>query len=146
MAHRAFFSFHYDNDVTRASVVRNSEALKNQPAEFIDASLWEDAKKKGDSALQALIDDALKGTTVTAVLIGSDTATRRWVKYEIKQSEDRGNGLFGIYIHKIKDLDGDPATKGTNPLASMYSTYDWVDDDGYNNLASWIDAAFAEAN
>ena len=23
----------------------------------------------------------------------------------------------------------------------MYKTYDWVDDDGYNNLAKWVEAA-----
>lgn len=32
VAHRAFFSFHYEEDVTRSSVVRNSEALKKQPS------------------------------------------------------------------------------------------------------------------
>jgi hypothetical protein len=118
MAHRAFFSFHYEKDVTRSSVVRNSEALKNQPANFIDASLWEEAKKKGDKAVQNLIDEALKGTSVSVVLIGSDTSTRKWVKYEIAESETRGNGLLGVYIHKVKDLDGNTTTKGDNPLPS----------------------------
>jgi hypothetical protein len=33
-----------------------------------------------------LIDNALKGTSVTAVLIGAQTASRRWVKYEIDKS------------------------------------------------------------
>jgi MTH538 TIR-like domain (DUF1863) len=146
MAHRAFFSFHYDKDVTRASVVRNSDALKSQSATFIDASLWEAAKKKGDAALQKLIDEALVGTTVTAVLIGSDTASRRWIKYEIEKSQERGNGLLGIYIHKIKDLDGDTATRGNNPLSSDYKTYDWLDDDGYNNLGVWIDAAYQQSH
>jgi MTH538 TIR-like domain (DUF1863) len=146
VAHRAFFSFHYEEDVTRASVVRNSEALKSQPAEFIDSSLWEEAKKKGDKAIRELIDGALKGTTVTVVLIGSDTSTRKWVQYEIDESEKRGNGLLGVYIHKIKDLDGDPASKGKNPLPSKYETYDWIDDDGYENLGSWIDGAYDQAN
>ncbi len=145
MAHRAFFSFHYESDVTRASVVRNSEALKNRPSEFIDASLWEEAKKKGDKAVQKLIDDALVGTTVTVVLIGSETSTRRWVNYEIDESEKRANGLLGVYIHRIKDLDGDNASKGKNPLPSKYKTYDWVDDDGYTNLGSWVDAAYDQA-
>jgi len=146
MAHRAFFSFHYEEDVTRSSVVRNSEALKKQPSAFIDASLWEEAKKKGEKAVQKLIDDALVGTTVTVVLIGSETSSRKWVNYEIDQSEKRGNGLLGVYIHKTKDLDGDTAAKGKNPLASKYKTYDWIDDDGYTNLGSWIDAAYNQAN
>jgi hypothetical protein len=90
--------------------------------------------------------DALFGTTVTAVLIGSQTASRRWVKYEINQSLARGNGLFGIYIHNIKDQNGGTDSKGSNPLPAGYKTYDWEYENGYDNLGSWVDAAYDEAN
>jgi MTH538 TIR-like domain (DUF1863) len=143
MARRTFFSFHYEKDVSRANVVRNSAKTKtNIEPEWIDAGLWEEAKTKGDAAVKKLIDDSLVGTTVTAVLIGSDTANRPYVKYEIDKSVERGNGLFGIYIHNIKDLNGNTASKGSNPLPAGYATYDWVNDDGYNNLGSWVDAAY----
>lgn len=143
MARRTFFSFHYEKDIFRANVVRNSAKLKtNITPEFIDASLWEDAKLSGESALKRLISDALVGTTVTAVLIGSDTASRKWVNYEIEKSVEQGNGLFGIYIHNIPGIDGKIAAKGSNPLASKYATYDWVNDDGYDNLGSWVDLAY----
>jgi hypothetical protein len=140
MAHRTFFSFHYERDVSRASVVRNSSTTKsNIDPEWIEAGIWEDAKTKGDAAVRKLISDALMNTSVTAVLIGAKTSERKWVREEIKQSEERGNGLFGIYIHNIKDLNGNTDTKGVNPLPSKYSTYDWVNDDGYNNLGTWVD-------
>ncbi|MCM3808320.1 TIR domain-containing protein [Streptomyces sp. DR7-3] len=143
MARRTFFSFHYERDVWRSAVVRKSAALKTDIApEFIDASLWEESKLKGDDALRKLIDDALYGTTVTAVLIGAETHKRRWVKYEISQSIARGNGLFGIYIHNIRDQYGNKDTNGTNPLDPQYATYDWVNDDGYNNLSKWVEAAY----
>ena len=142
MARRTFFSFHYEKDVWRASVVRNSDVTKSDvDAEWIDASLWEEAKEKGDDAIKRLIDDALEGTSVTAVLIGSETSSRAWVQYEIDQSIGRGNGLLGIYIHNIADKDGNTATKGSNPLPSEYSTYDWVNDNGYENLGAWVDDA-----
>lgn len=143
MAHRTFFSFHYERDVQRSSVVRNSSKLKPQiTPEWIDASLWEEAKKKSDDAIEKLIADALKATTVTAVLIGTETASRRWIKYEIQKSVDRGNVLFGIYIHNIKDFDGKTAVKGTNPLPAGTPTYDWINDDGYMNLGKWVDDAY----
>lgn len=110
------------------------------------ASLWEEAKSKGDDAVKRLIDDALVGTTVTCVLIGSDTASRRWVQYEISASEARGNGLFGVFIHNIEDQDGNAAPKGTNPLPAKYTTHDWVNDNGYSNLGSWVDDAYDEAH
>jgi len=147
VAHRTFFSFHYERDVWRASVVRNSDVTKTAvDPEWIDASLWEEAKRKGDEAIRALINNALVGTSVTAVLIGSETATRRWVRYEINRSIDRGNGLLGIYIHNIEDREGNTASKGANPLPSGYSTYDWILDDGYKDLGVWVDQAYDDAH
>lgn len=143
MAHRTFFSFHYQRDVWRATNVRKSSQLKPSiTPEWIEASIWESAKTTGNAAVQRLIDNALNGTTVTAVLIGAQTASRQWVKYEIDASLERGNGLLGIYIHNIKDRNGYTDNKGSNPLPSGYRTYDWVNDDGYTNLGSWVDAAY----
>lgn len=147
MAHRTFFSFHYERDVQRSSVVRNSSKTKSEiTPEWIDASVWEEAKSKSDAAVKRLIDDALVGTSVTAVLIGTETASRKYVKYEIDESIERGNGLIGIYIHNIPDFDGNTASKGANPLPSKYKTYDWVNDDGYTNLGQWVDDAYDDAN
>lgn len=147
MAHRTFFSFHYERDVQRASVVRKSSQFKPSiTPEWIEASIWEDAKTKGDAAIRKLIDDALMGTSVTAVLIGSQTASRRWVQYEIDKSIERGNGLLGIYIHNIKDFAGNADSKGTNPLPAGYSTYDWINNDGYTNLGTWVDNAYDDAH
>src|SRR5947209_5199013 len=107
MARRVFFSFHYERDVWRASVVRNSWVTQDrQAAGFFDAGMWEEAKKKGDAAIRAMIDNALKNTSVTAVLIGNQTANREYVKYEIKQSIARGNGLFGVMINLIENSKG----------------------------------------
>lgn len=147
MAHRTFFSFHYERDVQRASVVRKSSQFKSSiTPEWIEASIWESAKTTGEAAVKKLIDSALVGTSVTAVLIGAQTASRDWVKYEIDQSIARGNGLIGIYIHNIKDFGGNTDSKGSNPLPAGYSTYDWVNDDGYNNLGTWVDDAYDAAN
>lgn len=147
MARRTFFSFHYERDVWRASVVRNSAKLKTGIApEWIEASLWESAKARSDAAVKKLIDEALVGTTVTAVLIGAQTASRRWVNYEIEASRARGNGLLGIYIHNIKTQDERTDARGSNPLPAGCRTYDWVLDDGYTNLGRWVDAAYDAAH
>jgi hypothetical protein len=137
-----FFSFHYERDVTRAAVVRNSWVTHDrQEGVFFDAGIWEEAKKKGDAAIKKMIDDALTGTSVTTVLIGSDTANRRWVKYEIDQSIARGRGLLGVRIHGIKDFNGRTEFPGANPLPARYGVYDWVLNDGYNNFAKWVEEA-----
>ncbi|MDZ5088958.1 TIR domain-containing protein, partial [Mycolicibacterium parafortuitum] len=81
--------------------------------------------------------------TVTAVLIGAETSNRRWVNYEIRESLARGNGLLGIYIHNILDFNRRPDRMGVNPLPSTVPTYDWVRDNGYQNLGAWVDRAYA---
>ena len=147
MARRVFFSFHYERDVWRVSVVRNAWRTKpdRESAGYFDAGIWEEAKKKGDAAIKKLIDDQLVGTSVTAVLIGTETASRTYVQYEIDQSLKRGNGLLGIRIHNIKDKDGKTEPSGANPLPTGYPIYDWVSDNGYVNLGDWVERAAKKA-
>lgn len=144
MARRVFFSFKYD-DVSRAMVVRNSWVAKGKEAAgFIDAADFEDLEHEGDDAIQAWIDDQLLGTTITAVLVGQDTCASRWVQYEIDQSIERGNGLLGIDVSKIKDLSGDTSER-CGKIPTGYSFYLWNKDDGYNNLGTWIEDAATAA-
>ena len=89
MAKRVFFSFHYQDVIDfRANVVRNHWMAKPNREEtgFFDASLWEEAQKQGDLAIKRLINSGINGTTVTCVLIGSQTYLKGWVRYEIMKS------------------------------------------------------------
>ena len=126
---RTFFSFHYGRDIWRATNVRNSGAIdRTLQAGWTDASLWEATKRKGDDAIRRLIDEGLKGTSVTVVLIGAQTAQRPWVNYEIRRSLERGNGVIGVRIHKIRDKDGKIDRRGPVPevmLDNKCRVYDW---------------------
>lgn len=158
---RVFFSFHYQNDVWRVSQVRNSWVVRpaGEASPFLDHAQWESIKKQGDDAVQRWIDKQLEGSSVTVVLIGSQTAARKWVGYEIQQSHKRKNGLLGIYIHGMKDRYGMTSLKGRNPFSNWHITqrgqkilldqihpvYDWVLHDGRNNLPKWIEEAARRA-
>lgn len=100
MARRVFFSFHYDNDVWRANQVRNCNVVAGvDTAGFFDHSEYETAKKQGSDGIKRMILRNLRNTSVTVVLLGLETASRPWVKYEIAQSIAQKNGLLGICIH-----------------------------------------------
>ena len=117
MAKQVFFSFHYQDVIDfRANVVRQHKLTKDDSAGYFDASIWEEAKKTGSSALKRLINDALRSTSVTCVLIGSETYNRRWVKYEIFRSIYKCNNLLGIHINNISDKYGRTKLKGYNPF------------------------------
>jgi len=58
MARNVFFSFHYDNDIWRAFIVRNSWVTKpNRTATgVIDKAEFEQIKKRGDTEVKKWID------------------------------------------------------------------------------------------
>jgi hypothetical protein len=140
MARRVFFSFEY-GDVSRAMVVRNSWVTQGKEAAgFIDAAEFEELEEDGADAIQEWIDGQLNGTSVTVVLVGKDTCDSRWIEYEIEKSEEIGNGLLGIDISKIKDLDGNTSDR-CGKIPKGYAFYLWNKDDGYNNVGDWIEKA-----
>ncbi len=114
MGRKVFYSFHYKPDNWRAAQVRNMGVIEgNSPVSDND---WEDVKKGGDATIQKWIDDQLHGRSCTIVLIGEKTAGRKWINYEIEKSWNLGKGVFGIYIHNLKDSDGNQSDKGKNPF------------------------------
>ena len=138
MAKRVFFSFEY-GDVSRAMVVRNSWVTQGKEAAgFVDAGEFEKLKKQGDAAIKRWIDSQLKGTSVTVVLVGKNTCKSKWVKYEIEKSKEIGNGLLGIDISKIKDLQGN-TTERCDEIPKGYPFYLWNKHEGYKNIGDWIE-------
>lgn len=145
MARRVFFAFHY-KDVAefRANAVRNHSIVKQEDAEYFDASLWEESKRNGDVAVKRMVNAALERTTVTAVLIGSETWARRWVRYEIMKSLHRGNELLGIHINSIRGKDGLTKTNGADPFNNL--GYRFSADGRKIDLWEWNGRAWAIFN
>lgn len=151
---QVFYSFHFNNDVMRVQQIRNIGSLEgNKP---VSPNKWEEIKKSGDAAIKKWIDDNMAYRKCVLVLIGEETANRRWVKYEIKKAWEDGRGLLGIYIHNLKDPKTGKSKKGANPFnqftfkdkngkiktilchnPSSTDTYN----DIKNNVENWIEEA-----
>jgi hypothetical protein len=121
MAKRVYFAFHYQDVIDfRANVVRKHNFTEGtESAGYYDHSIWEEAKSTSPLALKRLINEELKGTTVTVVLIGSDTWARRWVRYEIFRSIKQDNHVLGIHINSIKGKDEKIKPLGPNPFNNL---------------------------
>ncbi len=156
MARKVFNTFHYKSDVTRVSLIRQMGAIEGQP--ILSSNDWEQVKRGGEAAIKKWISDQMSGKSCSVVLIGSATAGRKWVKYEIKKAWDDKKGLVGVYIHGLKNLAGEQATKGANPfddftvgeksLSSIVKAYDppysastSVYDYIKSNLPDWVEEA-----
>ena len=158
-----FYSLHYKQDNWRASQIRNIGVVEgNKPA---SDNKWEDVKRGGEKAIKEWIDNQLSGRSCTVVLIGENTAGRKWIKYEIKKSWNDSKGVLGIYIHNLKNLSGEKSNKGKNPfedftmkrddekLSSIVKAYNPPSTDSkkvYNyiseKLSDWIEEAIKIRN
>ena len=156
MARRAFYSFHYKPDNWRASQVRNMGVIEGDSP--VSDNDWESITAGGDEKIKKWIDGQLSGKSVAIVLIGAHTAGRKWINYEIKKAWGDGKGVLGIYIHNLKNRDGEQSSKGNNPfdaftidgksMANIVKTYDppyststYAYDHIKENLADWVKRA-----
>tara|TARA_R110000850_G_scaffold52021_1_gene126110 strand:+ start:788 stop:1282 length:495 start_codon:yes stop_codon:yes gene_type:complete len=117
MARKVFFSFHFKNDFSRTQLVRNIGALDGNTV--ASANKWEEIKQDGDAAIKKWINTNLSGKSCLVVLVGSNTASRKWVKYEIKKAWEEGKGVLGVHVNKLKDLDGEQSTRGSSPFEGL---------------------------
>jgi hypothetical protein len=117
MARKVFFSFHFDNDAWRAGQVRNMGALEaDAPCSDND---WETVKRGGDAAIEKWIANQLSGKSCAVVLVGSETASRPWVIYEIQEAWNANKGVVGIRIHGLKNHGGYTSSAGANPFDKL---------------------------
>lgn len=117
MARKVFFSFHYQLDSWRVQEILNMGAVEGQ--RILSSQGWEDVAKNGDAAIKKWIDEQMAGKSCNVVLIGNQTASRRWVEYEISKAWDSGKGVVGVYIHKLRDKDGYSSYQGSNPFTNI---------------------------
>ena len=120
-------------------------------------------KKGGDETIKRWINEQMKGKSVVIVLIGSKTAGRKWIKYEIQRGWELEKGVLGIYIHNLKDKDGNQSSKGRNPFDDFtlngvklskivkaynppYTTSSYVYNYIKENLADWVEKAIEIRN
>lgn len=158
MARKVFYSFHYQPDNWRASQVRQMGVIEGDAP--VSDNDWEKVTKGGDEAIKKWIDGQMSGKSCAVVLIGAGTAGRKWINHEIAKAWNDNKGVFGIYIHNLKNSDQDQSTKGGNPfdhitlsatgakLSSVVKVYDPPYSDSTqvyahikNNLSDWVEAA-----
>ena len=173
MTRVVFFSFDYD-DVWRVNQVRNSGTFGGErKSGFRDKAEYERVKRTGDDAIKRWIREQMQGCSVTCVLIGAATCQSKWVHFEIDESINRGMGLVGVYIHKLKDRQGNSSNglfEPNNPLddhkmpsdsalarmfpdsaSDRFETYTWEPAESpwglfhRNDLGAWVEEAARRA-
>lgn len=163
MARRVFYSFHYKPDNWRASQVRNMGVIEgNRPCSDND---WETITQGGDEKIKKWIAEQLDGKSCAVVLIGANTADRKWINHEIVKAWNDKKGVVGVYVHNLQNRDQQQSKKGANPFANIkhedsgkmlssivkaydppYSTSASVYNHIKENLATWVEEAITIRN
>ncbi|HLZ02654.1 MAG TPA: TIR domain-containing protein [Bradyrhizobium sp.] len=117
---KGFFSFHYA-DIIRVNNVRNAWKIdcpgREDNRQFYDRSLWESVQRKNPEGLKDLIRQGMEHASVVCVLVGAETWSRPWVRYEIARSVIDKKGLLAVHINGLRHhqrLTSD--AHGDNPL------------------------------
>lgn len=114
MARQVFYSYHFKPDSWRVAMVRNIGSIEgNRPVTDND---WGNVILGGDTAIDNWIEEQMKYRSCTVVLIGNQTARRKWINHEIVKSWNKGMGVVGIDIHGLLNQHGYTADQGYNPF------------------------------
>lgn len=120
---KGFFSFHYA-DIMRVNNVRQVWKInapgREDKRQFFDRSLWESVQRKNPEGLKNLIRSGMVHASAVCVLVGTETWSRPWVRYEIARSIIDKKGLLAVHINSLRHhqrLTAD--VHGDNPLDFM---------------------------
>ena len=139
---QVFYSFHYEKDNWRTSQIRQIGAIEGN--KLVSDNDWEEIKKD-EKAIKKWIDDSLKNRSCTIVLVGQKTADRKWINYEIQKSWKDRKGLIGIYIHNLKDSDGEQSFKGKNPFEKIEITMKDGTEKNLSNIVICYNPPYSES-
>lgn len=111
-----FYSFHYERDASRVMQIRNMGALEAQ--RLMDAQDWEEVWKGGHQAIERWIAEQMRHKTAVVVLVGAETASRPWVRYEIQEAWENNVPLVGIRIHGLGGFENRSDPPGADPFST----------------------------
>jgi hypothetical protein len=117
-----FYSFHFAQDFWRTQQVRNIGVIEGDKP--VSVNEWEEIKRKGDDSIKKWIEENLKYKSCIVVLVGTETANRKWVIYEIERAWNLEKGVVGIRIHNLKDQNGNTTYQGSNPFDNLTMSHD----------------------
>lgn len=152
--HKVFVSYHHDNDENYKKIFNlkfgnRHDILVRSSVELGDL----DPENSTETIRRRIRDEYLADSSVTLVLVGTDTWRRKHVDWEIYSSlRDTPNnprsGLLGILLPSYRNVHGWgtpnpstlPARLADNVESGFASLHDWSEDP--DDVQGWIHAAY----
>jgi len=112
-----FISFDTE-DEAQVNLLREQAKKENSNLDFRDYSL----KEPFDERWKAQCRERIAQTSATIVMIGSDTANREAVNWEIEESYRQGKKVIGVRIHRDRNDPVPAAMKEHNAPITTWET------------------------
>jgi hypothetical protein len=122
MARRIFISYQHE-DQLKAKGFNLLRWAKNVNVEFVSRHLLDPVDSKNRDYVMGKVKEQIKGSSVTVVLIGRDTANSTWVAEEIAWSIETGKGLVGIKLEPGVDVPDSLTNAGADVLEWDVATF-----------------------
>jgi hypothetical protein len=125
MARRRVFISYQRKDRMKAKGFNLLKHNKNVEIDFVGRHLLDPVNSENEQYIKSKIKEQLHGTSVTAVLIGSETCDSKWVQYEIEKSleKDTPNGIVAIRLEDARLPDNCPIAKALSDAGA--EIIDW---------------------
>jgi hypothetical protein len=127
MARRVFISYQH-KDRMRAKGFNLLRWNKNVDLEFVGKHLLDPVDSNNESYISTKVQEQLKGTSVTVVLLGKETAQSTWVQWEIEQSLEKKNGILAIKLSDDVPNPGNESPVGKALIDAGAEILDWKPD------------------
>lgn len=126
-----FLSYHYKNDHKIAKQITD---LVNKDRTNMFTVVQEKTKRKKPESIKNWVDETIKKTKFTILLISQETLNREYVSYEIEKSIENGNTIIPIFIDNGDwTLDDDKLPKGLPKKVRL-----WYKECGKDNIINWL--------
>jgi hypothetical protein len=148
MTRRIYLNFHPEHDLWRVNQLRTElVGPATDQTGFFDPAEYAELLLRDKATIRQRIRERVAETSVTLLLLGSETASRPFVQIGIEESIANLNGFVGVQIHGIDDQSGEPSPSGPLPLLPAeipFPCYVW--DWDLDRLQQEIEAAGRRAD
>lgn len=136
---RVFISYHHKGE--QKVVDDFVEKFSEDYDVFTDSSLSDAADSEDAEYLNDVCREAIKGTSITIVMIGEQTGCRKFVDWEIHYTLHIEHGLVGISRPNLEDGDACLPNRLSNNMRSGYAKW-YKYPTSASSLKSMIDEAY----
>ena len=138
---KVFISYYYQCDNRVAKEITN---IINKDRTSLFTVLQEQVKKNDAESIKRWVDEEIKKTRFTILLISKKTFEREYVSYEITKSRENGNTIIPILIdneeNAFNEEDIETLSKKL-PKTNCKRIRRWIKDCGKENVLQWLNDA-----